>query len=134
MKGTENFKNVILKYLTDRVEFDTTFAAAFAKEGKTIDDCIIYIVTTVQKSGCNGFEDEEIFNMAAEYYTKDNVESGTMPQVKIVTNHKVELTDQELAEIRQKAIDEAIAAKKKQITAKTTAKKPSTENAQISLF
>lgn len=134
MKGTDNFKNVIFKYLTDRAEFDTIFAEQFVKEGKNIDDCIAYILNVVKSSGSNGFEDDEVFKMAVDYYEAGYLEKQVMPQVNIVTNHKVELTDADLAEIKQKAINEAIAAKRKQITAKTSAKKTDSQVIQASLF
>lgn len=134
MKGTDNFKKVIEKYLTDRAEFDSLFAENFYKEGKNIDDCITYVINKVKNSGVNGFEDQEVFDMAIEYYTLGDLEKQVMPQVQVVTNHKVELTEEDLAEIKQKAINEAIAAKKKQITAKTTAKKTDSQVIQVSLF
>ena len=67
MKSTENFKKVIQSYLQQRAQSDSLFAASFAKEGKNIEDCITYILNQVQKSGRNGFEDQEIYSMAVHY-------------------------------------------------------------------
>lgn len=74
MKSTENFKKVILAYLQKRAAEDPLFAVTFAKPDKNIDDCINHIINTVQKSGCNGFEDQEIYSMAVHYYDEDGIE------------------------------------------------------------
>ena len=73
MKATNHFTRTILTYLEQRAETDTLFALAFAKENKNIDDCVTYILNTVQKSGCNGFADEEIYSMAVHFYDYPNL-------------------------------------------------------------
>ena len=55
MKTTEHFKNTIKKYLDDRAFVDALFAEKYRTDKKNIDDCVTYILNTVQKSGCNGF-------------------------------------------------------------------------------
>lgn len=77
MKTSDAFKNTIQSYLEGRAATDELFAISFAKEDKTIDNCINYILTTVQKSGCNGFTDDEVFGMAVHYYDEDQIEVGT---------------------------------------------------------
>ncbi len=64
MNATDNFKSTIQAYLEQRAEFDELFAVSFAKAHKSIDDCITYILNWVQKSGCIGFCDAEIFSQA----------------------------------------------------------------------
>lgn len=86
MKGTENFKQIIQNHLSEVAENDSLFAKAFAKENKNIDDCITYILNQVKASGCNGFADEEIFNMAIHYYDEDNLKIGKPVQAKVVVN------------------------------------------------
>lgn len=63
MKGTEQFKQTIKAYLDERAKTDELFAASYAKENKSLDGCIEYILSEVKKSGCNGFADEEIYGM-----------------------------------------------------------------------
>ncbi len=70
MKATNHFTRAILTYLEQRAETDALFAQSFAKPEKNIDDCITYILNQVQKSGCNGFADDEIYSMAVHYYPK----------------------------------------------------------------
>ncbi|EGJ71128.1 hypothetical protein Bcop_0919 [Bacteroides coprosuis DSM 18011] len=73
MKATNHFTRTILTYLELRAESDTLFAESFAKENKNIDDCITYIFNEVQKSGCMGFADDEIYSIAVHYYDYPNL-------------------------------------------------------------
>ena len=91
MKVSESFKNIIQQHLEQRAAADTLFAVTFAKEGKNIDDCVTYILNTVQKSGINGFADDEIFGMAVHYYDEDNIEVGKpATNSRVVVNHHEE--------------------------------------------
>lgn len=103
MKGTENFKRTILAYLEERAKVDDLFAKSYAKPNKSIDECITYILNEVQRSGCNGFEDNEIFGMAVHYYDEDNLDAGKKINCKVVVNHVVELTEKEKKELKEKA-------------------------------
>jgi hypothetical protein len=58
----------------------------------------------VQKSGCNGFEDDEIFGMAVHYYDEEEIEVGKPINCQVVVNHMVELTEEEKEQARQDAI------------------------------
>lgn len=133
-KGTEKFKAVIKDYLVKRAESDELFAAQYLKPNKNIDACITYILNTVQKSGCAGFDDDEIFSMAVHYYDEDNIQIGAPLQCSVVINHAVELTPDEQKEVRQTAIkqlhDEAYIAMKK----KTVRTKKVVNDKQLSLF
>lgn len=87
MKGTEHFKDVIQNYLETRASYDELFAENFRKESKNIDDCITYILNEVQKSGMNGFEDDEIYSMAMHYYDEEEIEAGKPINCRVVVNH-----------------------------------------------
>ena len=65
MKGTEHFTRTIAEYLNQRAMTDPLFAPNLMKPNKNIEECITYILNEVQKSGCNGFDDDEIFSMAS---------------------------------------------------------------------
>jgi GTP1/Obg family GTP-binding protein len=124
MKSTERFKNVIEKYLKDLAEKNPQFAQMYSKENKNIDDCITYILNTVQKSGSNGFTQNEIYGMALHYYDEDIIEVGNPIDCQVVVNQKVELTEEEIAEAKEKAIREIIVEEKQRLTKKTTEIKP----------
>ena len=70
MKATDHFKNTIKAYLDQRAETDYLFSFRYSLPEKKLEDCITYILNQVQKSGCNGFHDDEIFGMAVHFYPK----------------------------------------------------------------
>lgn len=104
MKGTKDFKATIQAYLEERAKTDELFAVSYAKAGKNIDDCITYILNEVRRSGCNGFNDDEIYSMALHYYDEDDIKVGSKISCQVMVNHTVELTDEEKAEARKAAI------------------------------
>ncbi len=135
MKTTLAFKNTIQAYLDGRALIDPLFAQSYAKENKNIDTCITYILNTVQKSGCNGFTDDEVYSMAIHYYDEDTLDTGKPINCSVVVNHTVELTQEEKEQARKDAIlnyqNNSIAEMKK----KAETKKPKTETAiMLNLF
>ncbi len=134
MKASNHFKNTIKAYLDQRSENDVLFSLRYSKPEKNIDDCVTYILNTVQKSGCNGFADEEIYSMAVHYYDEDNIDIGNPVNCQVVVNHVVELTEEE----KQQAHKEALQRVQNEAYAKLTqapkrVKQPEITNQQ-SLF
>lgn len=123
MKSTDNFTKTIQIYLNNRAEQDELFAETLKKENKNIDDCVTYILNQVKASGCSGFTDDEIFGMAVHYYDEDDVKPGKKIKANVVVNHHVELTEEEKAQAKQKALDEVVAKEKERLTSKTKKKK-----------
>ena len=107
MRTTEYFKNVIKTYLDKRANEDELFAKSYANPNKNIDDCITYILNTVQQSGCNGFADIEIYSMATHFYDEVNITAGKPINCHIVVNHTIELTADEKEEARKEALKKA---------------------------
>lgn len=103
-KGTEQFKATIQEYLEYRASTDELFATRYADPKKNMDDCITYILNEVQRSGCNGFDDDEIYSMAMHYYDEEEIEVGKAVDCRVVVNHMVELTEDEKQEARQNAL------------------------------
>lgn len=108
MKSTENFKKVIESHLNEVAAKDEVFAGKMKAEGKSINDCVTYILNTVKKSGCNGFTDAEIFGMAIHYYDEKDIKVGPKVNGSVVVNHKVELTEKEIQEAKEKAKQKVI--------------------------
>lgn len=135
-KGTRAFNDTIKAYLEERVENDALFAVKFANPSKSVEDCVTYILNQVQKSGCNGFTDAEVYGMAIHYYEEKEIEVGNPINCKVVVNHTVELTEEEKEEARQEAIaklrDEQVAKMRRPTAKKATENKPQVE--QPSLF
>ena len=106
MKTTAHFKRTIQAYLEQRASEDKLFAVAYRKEGKNMNDCVTYILNTVKASGCNGFTDGEIYSMAVHYYDEDDIEVGKPLSCQVSVNHVVELTEEEKAEARKRAVEQ----------------------------
>lgn len=107
MKVSTHFQTAIQSYLEQRAEYDELFARSYRNPLKNIEDCITYILNYVQKSGCNGFDDNEIFGQAVHYYDEADIEIGKPIDCKVAVNHHVELTEEEKAEARKEAIKRA---------------------------
>lgn len=136
MKGTELFKAAIQNYLEYRAMTDDLFAPRYANPAKNIDDCITYIFNEVQKSGMNGFDDDEIYSMAMHYYDEDDIEIGKTISCNVMVNHHVELTEEEKQNARKKAIEQykQMELNKLQSRAKQKSSTTQTTNVQPSLF
>jgi len=134
MKASNHFKNTIETYLNQRAENDVLFSLQYSKPDKNIDDCLTYILNTVQKSGCNGFADEEIYSMAVHYYDEDNIDIGNPGNCQVVVNHVVELTEEEKQQARKEALQRVQNEAYAKLTQTTKrVKQPETANQQ-SLF
>lgn len=134
MKTTDHFRTVIEVYLTQRAEYDELFAMSFNNPDKNMDDCITYILNSVQKSDCNGFTDDEVFSIAMHYYDETDIEIGKPTDCKVVVNHTVKLTDEERRQARldaMKRIENEIYAKLKQ---PKKIIKPQESKPQLTLF
>lgn len=136
-KGTQAFNETIKTYLEERAENDALFAVKYANPSKSVDDCVTYILNSVQKSGCCGFTNDEVYGMAIHYYEENEIEVGKPVNCQVVVNHIVELTEEEKAQARQDAIDrlrnEEMAKMRRPTQPKISADKKATD-VQPSLF
>lgn len=128
MQVSVSFKNSIQSYLEQRAEYDELFARSYRNPLKNIEDCITYILNYVQKSGCSGFDDDEIFGQAVHYYDEADIEVGEPIDCKVVVNHHVELTEEEKAEARKEAIRRAENEAYSRMTQRKTAPKKENKN------
>lgn len=88
-KGTEAFKKIINDHLQERAANDPLFATTLAKENKSLDECVNYIFSEVRKSGCAGFADEEVFNMAVHYFDEDGIKDVKSVKGNVVVNRSI---------------------------------------------
>ena len=137
MKSSDAFKEAIKAYLDYRAATDELFAERYANPDKNIDDCITYILNEVKNSGRNGFADDEIYSMAIHYYDEKDIKVGKPLNGKVVVNHTIELTEEEKAEARKRAIaryqDEEI-RKMRERRSKPKPTTPQSSEPQPSLF
>ena len=134
MKGSEHFKKAIALKLNEMAARDASFYVKYHNEKKNLDDCVTYILNEVKKSGINGFTEDEIYGMAMHYYDEEHVEVGSPIQGHVVVNHHVELTEEEKAEAKKRAMDLAIAEEKRKLTSKPKVESKPAEVVQQSLF
>ncbi|WP_308601114.1 PcfK-like family protein [uncultured Dysgonomonas sp.] len=135
MKATNHFQNTIKAYLDKRAEIDLLFSFRYSLPEKKLEDCVTYILNQVQKSGCNGFHDDEIFGMAVHFYDEDNIEIGKpMHNAQVAVNHVVILTEEEKEQARKDAIQKAQDEAYRKMTQPTKKAKRVALNPQPSLF
>ena len=137
MKVSTHFQTAIQSYLEQRAEYDELFARSYRNPLKNIEDCITYILNYVQKSGCNGFDDDEIFGQAVHYYDEADIEVGKPIDCKVIVNHHVELTEGEKTEARKEAIKRAENEAYSRMTKRKTAPKKesiNSNNGQMTLL
>ena len=132
MKGTDHFKRTIQMYLEQRASDDELFAKSYRNPAKNLTDCITYILSYVQRSGCNGFSDGEIISQAIHYYDENEIEVGEPIQCQVVVNHQVELTEEEKAEARQMAIHQYQAEEVRKMQSRNKAKTATKQTTQVS--
>ena len=111
-KYTDNFKLAIQMKLNEIASRDQGFYTKYNNPKKNIDDCITYILNTVQKSGVQGFTDEEVYGMAIHYYDEEKIDVGNPITAHVVVNHKIELTEEDIKEAKERAMREAVAEQK----------------------
>ena len=76
------FKDAIKQYLDNRAMKDALFAEAYKQKGKTIDECVNYILCEVQKIA--KMTDDEVFGMAVHYYDEADVKADKKVHANVV--------------------------------------------------
>lgn len=111
-KKNNPVKNAIKAYLDKRAQEDTLFAASYAKENKSIDECFDYIIGEVRKKGNAIYmTDDEVFGMAVHYYDEDDIKIAPLPMgEKVATGNTQKptsaISDKEKENIKAQAIKE----------------------------
>lgn len=107
-KENNTVKNAIKAYLDRRAQEDTLFAASYAKENKSLDECFDYIIGEVHKKGNAVYmSDEEVFGMAAHYYDEDDIKIAPLSAGKrVVAGKPTAISNKEIESIKAQAIKE----------------------------
>ena len=93
-------------FIMQKMDANDLFAKKVCNPKKNIEDCITYVINTIEKSRYKGLCDNDVYSLAVHYYEEDDIEVGKPINCRVVVNHQVELTPEEIAEMRQKAKDE----------------------------
>ena len=110
-KGPSPFEQVIKDHL-DRVasedpQFAEKYNAGLAGK-KDIAACCRFITSEVRKTGRQGFTDDEIYGMAMHFYDEESIKApDNAPQATVVVNREIQLSAEEVKQIREKARLEA---------------------------
>jgi hypothetical protein len=126
MKTSNAFKETIKAYLDKRASEDELFAVTYQKENKNLDECCNYVAKCAKDGGFSGYADEEVFGWAVHYYDEDDIKNIKPISGKVVVNHTVELTEEDKALAKEKAMELLIEE------AKVEAKKALSENIELS--
>lgn len=129
MKTTETFEKVIDKHLKEYAEKDQLFAEKLKNPKKNIKDCTTYILNQVKNSGMNGFADEEVYGMAIHYYDEENIEVGAEINAKVVINHNVPLTNEDIKNNNVQALTRLVTEVKKKLSPEVEKPKTVTKSA-----
>lgn len=144
-------KESIKTYLDARAQEDEQFARSYAKEGKTLDQCVAYIWQEVRKMAtannrCVAVPEDEVYGLAVHYYDEDNIkfDDRAMPHMKVDGENvrmdafekevnDYELTEEEKQEARQLAIEREVERLQKASRKAKKAPKPEEDNS-LTLF
>lgn len=134
MAGTEAFTQTIKGYLDAEATKNAEFNKVYINPNKSLENCIKYILSCVQKSGMSGFDEEEIYSMARAYYfeSKELTFGQSFDSIGVVVNHFVPPSQEEIDKQKQKALDDVFESEKRRL--RETKKVKATETVQPTLF
>lgn len=101
MKGSDNFKANIQAYLEEYARENTDFQASFNNPLKSIESCISYILGEVSNIGKNAFADSEIYDLAVNYYIKEEIKISENKVSKAVSPKKLVEENQENVQVKK---------------------------------
>lgn len=97
----------IKQYLDNRALEDALFAKSYTKPNKSFEECMQYIKGEAKKraqNGCAMISKEETYGLAVHYYDEDNIKINKVSgSVSTATSPRVELTEEEKAQLKAKA-------------------------------
>lgn len=73
MKATTEFEKAIAAYLESVKNTCPNLSEALIREGKTIKNCCNYIIQEVQKKKVNAMADQDVFDLAKDYYLDEKI-------------------------------------------------------------
>lgn len=124
MKATKQFAKVIGEYIEKAKQEDELFAKCVdSQPSKTIQGCVNYILKTVKDSGVAGWTDDEIFGMARHFYDEKELKDPGAIRANVVVNHHIELSDEDKAKAREKALRDYEQAERDRLEKKARAER-----------
>ena len=96
-------KEEIKKYLDNRANEDALIAERYAKENKSIDECVEYVISCAYEKGAGkniAVSRDEVFGWAVHYYDEDEVK---IKKIGKASASAMELTEEEKQELKKRA-------------------------------
>ena len=88
-----DFKETIKSYCDEMARKDKSFARVYKRKDKSIDECVRYIfsemekrATVATKGKVAAVEDDEVFGLAVHYFHEDIVVPETKQAVKVLSD------------------------------------------------
>lgn len=128
-KGNQSFKLAVQSYLDKRAKEDSLFAASYAKENKSIDECCDYIIGEAKKRGGNvvAISDEEVFGMAVHYYDEDSIKVSKQSNAKVAVSKQTEKKKELASKVEKPKLEQVVSNNNKR-------KKKKSSSLQLILF
>lgn len=101
-----DIKEELKKYLDNRANEDALFAERYAKEHKSIDECVEYVISCAYEKGDGkniAVSRDEVFGWAVHYYDEDEVKIKKIGKASATKSKNVELTEEEKQELKKEA-------------------------------
>lgn len=103
---TDVFVEHIQRWLDEEMKKDAQLAEKVQAGSKTVDMACNYVLSEVKKSGRCGFDDAEVYGMVRHFFDEDDLQDpGGQDVQRIVVPEHIELSEQEKAEAREKAVE-----------------------------
>ncbi len=130
-KGLNPYERVIKDHLDKVASGDPQFAEKYhagLSGKKDIAACGRFVINEVKKTGREGFDDAEIYGLAVHFYDEEAIEApASAPRAKVVINHEIQLSAEEMQKIREKARAEAEEKVRKEELARIEAERKKAE-------
>ena len=120
MKSSSQVTEIIRNYLEQRCNEEPMFALKYANPSKSIEGAVNYLCHEVQKSGLTMMDSDSVFSIITHYFDEDNREEQPSINCKIAVAK--ELSEEEQAQVREQARQDAMEKLRREEMAKLTAK------------
>lgn len=130
MKSSTQVTDIIRNYLEQRCNEEPMFALKYANPSKSIEGAVNYLCHEVQKSGLTMMDSDTVFSIITHYFDEDSLEEQPSINCKIAVAKG--LSEEEQAQVRERAKQEAMERLRREEMAKLTAKtaKPKTTDTE----
>ena len=134
MSHSKAFTESIKNHLDKRASEDALFAETYKKENKSLEECCNYVLQCAKSGGSEGYTDDEVFAWAIHYYDEDGLKNINPTNAKVIVNHAVELTPDDIENAKKEALQKVIDEEKEKLRNKPAKSSKAKPTEEISLF